>query len=85
MLNLPIGELTGDWDGSKEFFTAQSGTIDLPSAAMMAIGTERMQEKFGVSGLEALQYYGGRITTRSLEPSSLYLFNFYEIVDEIAE
>lgn len=54
-LDLPVGELTGEWDGSEEFFTAQSDTVDLVSAAMMAIGTERMQEKFGQSGLEALQ------------------------------
>lgn len=54
-LDLPVGELTGEWDGSEEFFTVQSDTADLVSAAMMAIGTERMQEKFGQSGLEALQ------------------------------
>ena len=54
-LDLPVGELTGEWDGSEEFFTAQSDTVDLVSAAMIAIGTERMQEKFGQSGLEALQ------------------------------
>ncbi len=54
-LDLPVGELTGEWDGSEEFYTAQSDTVDLVNAAVMAIGTERMQEKFGQSGLEALQ------------------------------
>ena len=54
-LDLPVGELTGEWDGYEEFYTVQSDTIDLISAAVMAIGTERMQEKFGQSGLEALQ------------------------------
>lgn len=54
-LDLPVGELTGEWDGSEAFYTDQSDAIDLVNAAMMAIGTERMQEKFGQSGLEALQ------------------------------
>ena len=54
-LDLPVGELTGQWDGSEQFFTAQSDTFDLVSAAMMAIGSKRMQEKFGQSSLEALQ------------------------------
>ena len=54
-LDLPVGELTGEWDGSEEFYIVQSDAIDLINVAMMAIGTERMQEKFGRSGLEALQ------------------------------
>ncbi len=54
-LDLPVGRLTGEWDGSVEFFTAQSDTIDLVNGAMMAIGTERMREKYGLSGLEALK------------------------------
>ena len=39
----------------------------------------------GARNNQALQYYGGRITTYWLDPSSGYLFNFYEVVDEKAE
>ena len=58
-LDLPVGELTGEWDGSEEFLIAQSDAMDLINAAMIAIGTQRMQEKFGPSGLEALQAAAG--------------------------
>lgn len=34
-LDLPVGELTGEWDGSEAFFTAQSDTIDLISTSQI--------------------------------------------------
>ena len=34
----------------------------------------------GARNNQALQYYGGRITTYCLDPSGLYLFNFYEVI-----
>ena len=39
----------------------------------------------GAGNNQALQYYGGRITTYQLNPSSLYLFNFYEVMADKAE
>lgn len=58
-LDLPVGTLTGDWDGSGEFYVRQSDTVDLVGAAMMAVGTERMVKKFGEAGQEALRNAGG--------------------------
>ena len=59
MMDEPIGLLSGDWDGSEEFYTRQNDTLDLVSAAMIAAGTERMQAKYGESGLEALRQASG--------------------------
>ena len=58
-LALPVGTLTGEWDGSREFQLRQSDTMDLICAAMMHAGTERMRGKFGDSGLEALKQAAG--------------------------
>ena len=54
-LDVPVGMLTGDWDGSGAFYTSQTDTMDLISAAMMDAGTIGMQGLFGDSGLSALQ------------------------------
>ena len=51
----PVGMLTGDWDGSGAFYTAQTDTMDLISAAMMDAGTVGMGALFDDSGLSALQ------------------------------
>ena len=39
----------------------------------------------GAGNNRALLYYGGRITTNWLNPSGLYLFNFYEVKADRAE
>ena len=54
-----VGLLTGAWDGSGEFYTCQSDAMDLVSAAMITMGTDRMAAKFGDSGLEALKAASG--------------------------
>ena len=58
-LNLPVGMLTGEWDGAKAFLTVQTDTIDLVNSAMITIGTEYMRQKFDQSGLEALHTVTG--------------------------
>ena len=58
-MDLPVGTLTGTWDGVEDLFTRQSNAMDLVSAASMEIGTDRMREKFGDSGLEALRAASG--------------------------
>lgn len=55
MMDQPVGSLTGEWDGSREFYTLQNDTMDLICAAMMAAGTKRMEEIYGADGLAALQ------------------------------
>ena len=58
-LNLPVGMLTGEWDGAKAFLTVQTDTIDLVNSAMITIGTEYMRQKFDQSSLEALHAVSG--------------------------
>ncbi|MBR2822282.1 MAG: bifunctional metallophosphatase/5'-nucleotidase [Clostridia bacterium] len=55
LLDLPVGFLTGEWDGSRIFHTVQSDAVDLINAAIISRGTAFMREKFGSSGLKALQ------------------------------
>lgn len=51
----PVGIAGGYWDKSSEFYTKQTDSMDLVSAAMMNSGTEAMQRKYGESGLESLK------------------------------
>lgn len=51
----PVGMLTGDWDGSGAYYTAQTDTMDLIGAAMMEAGTDGMRELFGDTGLSELR------------------------------
>ena len=39
----------------------------------------------GPGNNQALQYYGGRIMTYRFNPSSMFLFNFYEVMADKAE
>ena len=55
MMDEPIGFLSGEWDGSTEFYTGQNNTQDLINAAMISVGTKRMMAKYGASGMAALQ------------------------------
>ena len=58
MMDEPIGLLAGEWDGSEEFHVRQNDTLDLISAALISIGTKRMNAKYGASGAEALRAAG---------------------------
>ncbi|MCR5160327.1 MAG: 5'-nucleotidase C-terminal domain-containing protein [Lachnospiraceae bacterium] len=55
----PVGTAEGDWDKNSNFFTSQTDSIDLVSAAMMEIGTKRLQKKFGETGTAALKDAAG--------------------------
>ena len=46
MMNMPIGELSGAWDGSEERYLSQNRTVDLIFAAMIGVGTKRMTAKY---------------------------------------
>ncbi|MBE5775021.1 MAG: hypothetical protein E7337_14005 [Clostridiales bacterium] len=52
-VNLPAGKAAGDWDLSDDYYTEQTDTIDLISAAQMAGTTRRIEEKYGQAGPEA--------------------------------
>ena len=54
-LDEPIGYLSGAWDASANFCKEQTDTMDLVNAALMSVGTRRMEEKYGAAGLEALK------------------------------
>ena len=51
----PVGVAGGYWDKSSEFYTKQTDSMDLVSAAMMDGGTEAMRLKYGESGLVSLK------------------------------
>lgn len=55
----PVGTAEGDWDKNSNFFTSQTDSIDLVSAAMMEIGTKRLQKKYGEPGAAALKDAAG--------------------------
>ena len=55
----PVGIAGGYWDKSSEFYTKQTDSMDLVSAAMMTDGTKAMQRKYGESGLESLKAAAG--------------------------
>ena len=59
VLDEPIGRLSGTWDGSEEFYIAQSDTMDLVNAAMIDAGTQAMTKKYGASDLERLRAASG--------------------------
>ena len=54
----PIGRLTGEWDGSLDFYNRQTDTLDLVLAAMIDTGTRRMTAKYAGTGLETLKAKG---------------------------
>ena len=58
-VSVPVGTATGEWDKSKEFYTRQTDSIDLVSAAMMAAVTDALTAKFGEEGLAALESAAG--------------------------
>ena len=55
----PVGAAAGEWDGNNAFYTGQTDSMDLVSAAMMYAGTEGMVRKYGESGLDALEAAAG--------------------------
>ena len=44
---LPAGKAAGDWDLNDNYYTEQTHTVDLISAAQMAGTTRRIEEKYG--------------------------------------
>lgn len=49
----PLGSTAGDWDKSRDYFLRQTDTIDLVSAAMMDISTERLKSRYGSDNPQA--------------------------------
>ncbi len=54
----PIGTASGEWDLSSRYYTAQTDSIDLVSAAQLSVCTKKMQEAYGDKGPEALGIEG---------------------------
>ena len=52
-VTLPAGKAAGDWDLNDNYFTEQTDTVDLISAAQMAGTTRRIKEKYGSAVPEA--------------------------------
>ena len=57
-VTLPAGKAAGDWDLSDNYFTEQTDTVDLISAAQMAGTTRRIKEKYGLAVPEAFSQIG---------------------------
>ena len=57
-VNLPAGKAAGDWDLSDDYYTEQTDTVDLISAAQMAEATRRIKEKYGLAVPEAFGQAG---------------------------
>ena len=55
----PVGVAAGEWDMSSLFYTWQTDSIDLVSAAVIDTVSRKMNEKFGDSGLSALESAAG--------------------------
>ena len=53
-VDAPIGIAGGDWDQSNDFYTFQTDSMDLISAAMMDAVTTGMTARYGESGKETL-------------------------------
>ena len=51
-VSVPLGTVTGDWDESAEYFLKQTDTIDLVSAAQIAVSTKRIAERFREKPIE---------------------------------
>ena len=54
MMGRPVGELSGEWDESWDFYFRKNDTLNLVFAAMMETGTKRMNAKYGKAGPESI-------------------------------
>ncbi len=50
----PIGKLSGQWDGSSDYYRHQTDAMDLVLASMIGVGSQRMASKYEGKGFETL-------------------------------
>lgn len=58
VVQAPAGTVAGDWDQSSDYYTGQTDTIDLVSAAMIEISGKRLAEEYGGDDPAALGIEG---------------------------
>ncbi|MBR4236500.1 MAG: bifunctional metallophosphatase/5'-nucleotidase [Clostridia bacterium] len=91
IVSQPVGTAAGAWDKSKQFYTRQTNSMDLISAAVMEEAALGLKRKFGASGAEALASAGldhidvdmmiGSISSASyvIYPGSLSVKDMYRL------
>ena len=57
-VSLPVGQAAGDWDLSSYYYTEQTDTIDLISAAQISVVNQRVEKKYGLTVPEELSRTG---------------------------